>query len=121
MSDDMKTISDNYQRSEAIRKANEAREIDKEARELADTISRFINRMSGGRERAIALGKILAQDHRTLQQTHMAMCMSFIEEQVRHNDDGFYDARNEATVKLACKIWEPIRSDADFATHLPYI
>lgn len=101
-------------------KVREAQEIDKEAQELADTISHFVNRMCGGRERAIALGKKLAQDHRTLQQHHMAMCLSFIEEQVRHNDDNFYDARNEASVKLACRMWEPIRAEADMI-YLPYI
>ena len=103
----------------ALYKANQEREIAKEAKEMADAISKFINRMSGGAERAAALGKALAADHRTLQQTHMHMVYNFLKCEAQNYFDDFYDARNEATVKLASRMMEPIASDVDLC--LPYI
>lgn len=91
--------------------------IEEEARELAERISRFVNTMSGGRERAKALGLAMLNDHRTLLQTKFVMVHTFINGLAINYTDRYFDARNEQACKLSSQMIEPIEQDPT----LPYI
>jgi hypothetical protein len=87
------------------------REDSKEAHELAQAISRYLNVMGDDR-----LGNLiveLGRDHRTLQQKFTRVCMLWMEHLSKQEN---YDLRNEASVMLARRIMDlPARDRA-----LPY-
>jgi hypothetical protein len=83
----------------------------KEAHELAQAISRYLNVY--GESRLPMLVEELGRDHRTLQQKFTRVCMMWME----HLAKSDYDMRNEASVMLARKIMAlPARDRA-----LPFI
>lgn len=84
--------------------AQENRRAEEDAKPLDEQISRFVNTMSDGHRRAKALGRVMARDHRTLVQTKMNVVMSFLKELSQNYKEGRYDARNEASCRLANKM-----------------
>lgn len=68
--------------------------------EMAMLFLKFINNMSANEEDFV---KGLCDSHRTLQQSIMRVFMKFVTEMAK-KEEGFYDLRNEASVKLARKI-----------------
>jgi hypothetical protein len=56
-------------------------------------------------------------EHRTLQQTMMRVFIATIEQWAKNYDTGRYDARNEATCKMAKQIWEIIKDNP----YLPFV
>ena len=67
---------------------------------VADTISDFTNSFSFPDE---LIAKKMANEHCTLQQSFMRLCMEFIKLMSEKN---YWDGRNEASVKTAKKIME---------------
>lgn len=65
------------------------------------------------------VGRMLANDHRTLQQSFMGIVVGFLNGMADHADTDRFDARNEASVQLAARI----RHDADLQEReaLPFI
>jgi len=92
-------------------------DIEEQAKELADQISRFVNDMSGGRDKAKALGRAMLNDHRTLLQTKMLMVLAYLDGLAEDHADNRYDARNEASCKIAAAV-EAIRGDREW---IPYV
>jgi hypothetical protein len=72
------------------------------AHEMADIISRFVN--SADHAELRTLGDLLAYDHPTLVQNKMRVFASFVATLAQREQTGFYDMRNEASVKWAAKI-----------------
>lgn len=80
----------------------------KDAHELAQQISRYLNTM--GNDRLSGLVEELGRDHRTLQQKFTRLCMLWMEHLAGQQH---FDMRNEASVMLARKIMElPARDRA---------
>ena len=99
--------------------SNISPEIQEEAKDLAAQISKFVNRMSEGRDCARALGEAMASEHRTLQQTMFLATHSFMSTLTTNHIDGYFDARNARACELSRKMIEALTpEDIDF---LPYI
>ena len=85
-------------------------------KEVADTISNFLNVMSN-QEEVKEVIELLLRDHRTLQQSTMRFMLSYIEETARrynaNNRGDFFDLRNEDMGKLAAEF-----PDVHIHTHL---
>jgi hypothetical protein len=91
-------------------------ELPEQVQGVYETIERFVN--GGGIRNAMLLGEALATfPHRTLQQNFMRLVMSFLQTQAE-KEPGFYDARNENTVRLAKAA---IRAMAEEKLGLPII
>ena len=77
-------------------------DVDSEVKELAKQLLRMANGMSTADKRLEDLARLVANDHRTLQQQIMA---SFVVPLLYHwatdAREGRFDARNEATVQAA--------------------
>jgi len=67
----------------------------------AEQLSDAINEMGFDAE---TFAKVLANDHRTLQQGTMRCMMAFVKLMAENYSNNFYDARNEASCKLASEI-----------------
>ena len=87
--------------------------------EVAEAISKLVNKMSGSRDIAKSLGKQMANDHRTLVQTKMLIILEFLKELNTCYETNRYDARNEASCKLANKMLDAL-SPEDIE-YIPYI
>lgn len=70
---------------------------DLEACELADQISKFVNRFGCPMKDVV---ERLSRDHRTLQQGVTRFCVLWLEQCDKAYDEHNYDLRNEASVKL---------------------
>lgn len=68
--------------------------------QLAKDLSTWVNKFDSRPERE-ALAKEMANDHPTLQQAKMRVFMAFVQEMASKE---YFDARNEASVKLARQI-----------------
>lgn len=77
-------------------------ELHSQIQDTADAVSNCVNSIGSQSERE--LGKALAKDHRTLQQSKMRMFLAFCEEMAQYAKDGQTDLRNEASCKLAQEI-----------------
>jgi len=88
---------------------------EKAAKELADKFSRYVNGWSGEIDDVVT---ILSSDHRTLQQSVTKFCIKWLEDCAKKDKSGYYDLRNEASVKLGKKFME-VTSDMDRA--MPFI
>ncbi len=75
---------------------------------LADKILDEVNAF-GLNEKDVA--KEIANAHRTLQQNAMRLIMTILRALAENYDKGFYDARNEATVKMARKMVEAVEGE----------
>jgi hypothetical protein len=81
---------------------------------VAEEIGRLLNVISLNPEE---VGQYIAtKEHRTLQQVFARVAVSFLVEEAKTYRKGFYDLRNEATVKLAHDLY-PYISNAN----LPFI
>lgn len=76
-----------------------------EADELGRKLSDFVNTFNDA-EVAEALGRAVRNQHRTLQQNTMRFVISLLQGWARDLEENRYDARNEATVRLAKKLLE---------------
>ncbi len=57
------------------------------------------------------VAKYIASEHRTTQQNIMRLMLAIIRGLAENFDKGYYDDRNEATVRLAKKIVESIEGE----------
>lgn len=78
---------------------------DKEAKAVVDKMSRFVNGMSRHPESFV---KYVTSEHRTLQQSMFNLFLACMKEWAACADKGWYDGRNEFTVKQSKKIMEAI-------------
>ena len=85
-------------------------------KELQDEVSNFLNSMSSDNKTEDFI-KEMRKDHRTLQQSFTRLCLAWINDLAEREH---YDARNEASVKLAKKIKEEILNK-DRNQFLPFI
>jgi hypothetical protein len=85
-----------------------------EVNDLREKISNFVNRNSI--DAIVSLGRLMANDHRTLVQSKGHLVLGFLEELQRHHKEGHTDARNEAIAKWADEALT--KTDGIF---LPYI
>jgi len=74
---------------------------DKETKELANSISNWVNRHS--KRDFPSLMQLLAQDHRTLQQKFTAVCLAWFVH-LATLEDYWFDLRNQASRDIAKKI-----------------
>lgn len=74
--------------------------VDKEARETAEKLSRFVNGMGNRVEDVV---EVLAGDHRTLQQGVTRFCVAWLARCAKMSDERDFDLRNEASVELGRK------------------
>lgn len=70
-------------------------------KELADSISRFVNRSLCGEDELRELAQAMAADHPTLQQKKMKLACMFIEEMAKKS---YADGRNQDSVAKAQRI-----------------
>ena len=73
------------------------------ADDVADVLSTFVNNMA---HNPSELAKNLHNDHRTLVQSMTGVFIKFFELLAQDYERGYYDARNEASCKLAAKIFK---------------
>lgn len=110
------TEYDLRQQRQAEAQAERQMQIDDAAKELAEQISRFVN--AGGAECAKALGRAMANDHRTLVQTKIHTILAFTDRLTEDMADGRFDARNEAACKIATKMTEAVVEERQW---IPYV
>lgn len=67
----------------------------------AESLSNSVNEMGFDYE---TFAQVLGSDHRTLQQNTMRAFVAFCNELAKYDAEEFYDARNEASCKLATEI-----------------
>lgn len=113
------TPSNDPHRAALREKIIQDRELEAHAKDLAEQISRFVNKMSGGRDNARALGKAMLNDHRTLLQTKMLIVLEFLDGLAMDYQDGRFDARNERACKLAASMMGSLSSED--REYIPYI
>lgn len=77
----------------------------------AESLSNSVNEMGFDYE---TFAQVLGSDHRTLQQNTMRAFVAFCKELAKHDEEEFYDARNEASCKLAAEV-------VKLPVHLPHI
>jgi len=82
--------------------------FEKEGKDLADRVSRFIN--SGTFQGQKAFIHHMSRDHRTLQQGFTRLCVEWIKAQSKAK----HDQRNQASVELCKEIVETIGEDSFF-------
>jgi len=78
---------------------------DDSMKEAAHLLMRHLNVFSFNNE---AFAKAICNDHRTLQQSAMRAFLACIQQWKEAHDEGRYDMRNEATVRLAKKMLEAV-------------
>lgn len=89
-----------------------------EAAKSAKEVMRAINAMSLDNAE---VGRVIANDHRTLQQSFMGIVVGFINEMADHKATGRYDPRNEAAVIFADRVKKTIFEDGKYPPALPFI
>jgi hypothetical protein len=94
-------------------------EIQAEAEKIAEQISRFINSMCSGREKAKALGQAMLKDHRTLLQTKFLIAHEFINGLAVNYTDRYFDERNKRACELSNKMISALETDD--VEYLPFI
>ena len=77
----------------------------------AEALSNSVNEIGFDNE---TFAKVLGSDHRTLQQNTMRAFMAFAKTLAEHDEQDYYDARNEASCKLATAIMK-------LPHHLPHV
>jgi len=73
----------------------------REAEEIVRKLSNFVNTMSRNPEHFV---NAVMREHRTLQQSMFGVFMACVSQWAVLSDEGQYDLRNEATVKMSKKI-----------------
>lgn len=85
-----------------MRKATEySEEEQKEAQEVVNVVSKHINNMGFSPEFFI---EAMSHEHRTLQQSFTKICIAWFQKLHELGEKGYYDLRNEDSVKLARKL-----------------
>ena len=81
--------------------------------ELANRVSRMVNIMTTKPTKAMhVFVEELSHDHRTLQQTTFRMLIiPLLEQWAKMYESGWYDDRNEATVKLSKRMLAAIKDE----------
>lgn len=74
-------------------------ETRKDAERLAKDITHFVNSFSS-KEETEFLANEMCKQHRTLQQSFANFVFQYIKKQAVMYDTNYYDARNEASVKI---------------------
>lgn len=77
--------------------------------DMARLMSTYVN----GHSDAQRFAKGIVNEHRTLQQSSMRFFMACIKEWSKCNEPGYFDPRNEATVKLSCAIVKLLEENPD--------
>ena len=83
--------------------------------EVARELSNFVNSFIFDHEDFI---NYATSDHRTLQQNMFRLFLECIEVWAEMYDDGYYDARNEATCKISRQIIDMLEENGD---NIPFI
>ena len=87
-------------------------------KEMQDEMSKFLNTLSSD-ERTKQFVEEMKKDHRTLQQSFTRLCMAWIADLAEREH---YDARNEASVKMAKEIKNHLLNEHGyFPINLPFI
>jgi len=84
-------------RSVTVRQKDER---EKNGKLFAKQFSDFVNSFSNDDIQFVAVDQ-MTREHRTIQQNMMKFFMKFVDEMAKQADEGRYDLRNEASVKLA--------------------
>ena len=77
------------------------------AKDIADQLSRFVNRMGFSTD-AKEFAECVTRDHRTLQQQTFGLFMTCIEKWSKTEN---FDARNEYTIDMCKKMMEAVKND----------
>ena len=85
-----------------------------DAEKIVRQLSDYVNNMSHDSE---AFANAVMQEHRTLQQSMMALFVLCIKKWSECDSENNHDGRNEATCKMATKIMEALDGDIG----LPFI
>jgi len=88
---------------------------EREAVEAAESVSRFTNRMGFSGELFVSA---MSKQHRTLQQSFTRICLMWLVH-LAELPEGWYDLRNEASVKIAKKLMGG--EDTKYIHCLPHI
>lgn len=92
-------------------------------KEIAEALSKLVNIMSNDEEEEAFINVVLT-DHRTLQQKMARIFLQCVVRWSKDFDRGWYDLRNEQTVKICKKITELLKEEDivfDDKVSLPYI
>lgn len=81
------------------------------AKQAVDTMTQFVNPMSNS-EAINKFIELMSRDHRTLQQSFTKLCVHWLHH-LSKLEEGDYDLRNEASVKLAKKLMSSVRDNYD--------
>lgn len=71
---------------------------EKESKDVVESISHYVNNMSHKPEHFV---EQMSYQHRTLQQSFTRICVAWLLHLAEMERKGFYDLRNEGSVKLA--------------------
>lgn len=91
------------------------RKAKEEAQRTADTLTRFVNCMGHKEE---GLVEALRGTHRTLKQSVTRFCVKWLEQCAQDHDNGFFDLRNEASVKLGKAFVENVPVEVRALPHI---
>jgi hypothetical protein len=93
-----------------------SRRLDDQHKEFLEKFDSAVNLfMSDDEYRELA--EKICNTHRTLQQNKMRLIVHMLQVWADQDRDGWYDLRNEATVKLASKIVDAFKDDF----HMPVV
>lgn len=81
---------------------------------VADSLSRAVN---AGQAKPKDFAASVTNDHRALQEMMFALFLECIKEWANDYDNGYYDLRNEFTVKASKRMVEALQDD----TYVPLI
>lgn len=71
--------------------------MDKNAETAVKAMSNYVNNFGC---KPMEFATLMGREHRTLQQTFTGICVAWLEHLARCEAQGYYDLRNEASVKL---------------------
>jgi len=92
---------------------------EEQIRAIAKEISDMVNNMSFGETEREIFADEITKNHRTLQQSTMKLFYRVIQAWAVYEENGWYDERNEATVKAAKRIIEVLKEERlDFFPHI---
>lgn len=99
---------------------NTRRDYTEPIREAVRSLMDALNRSSTGARASAAVAEELEHTHRTLQQEYMrTVVVPTLQKLAEMGERGAYDARNEASCRLAQRLLEAVKDDDDLM--LPFI
>lgn len=93
-----------------------SRRLDDQHKEFLEKFDSAVNLFMSDEEYR-ELAEKICNTHRTLQQNKMRLIVHMLQVWADQDRDGWYDLRNEATVKLASKIVDAFKDDF----HMPVV